>query len=80
MSLLVSAVEAGSFSAASRNLAFRFPPISRKIAELEAHLNTRLLVATRKLALYGCRRGLSRRVKNILEQVNDAERAASGEM
>src|SRR3954453_2939525 len=42
MSLLIAAVEAGSFSAASRKLGVPLPTISRKVAELEAHLGTRI--------------------------------------
>jgi DNA-binding transcriptional LysR family regulator len=80
MSILIAAVETGSFSAASRNLGVPLPTVSRKIAELEAHLNTRLLVrTTRKLALTDAGVAYLAASKNILEQVGDAERAASGE-
>jgi DNA-binding transcriptional LysR family regulator len=52
MSILVAAVEAGSLSAAGRALAVPLPTVSRKIADLEAHLGTRLLIrSTRRLAL-----------------------------
>ena len=52
MSLLVSAVESGSLSAAGRKLGVPLPTVSRKISDLEAHLNARLLVrSTRRLAL-----------------------------
>jgi DNA-binding transcriptional LysR family regulator len=52
MSILEASVEAGSFSAAGRKLGMLLPTISRKVAELEAHLQTRLLVRiTRKLML-----------------------------
>jgi DNA-binding transcriptional LysR family regulator len=51
-SLLVASAESGSFSAAGRQLGVPLPTISRKVADLEAHLNTQLLVrSTRKLAL-----------------------------
>ena len=43
MSLLVSVVECGSLSAAGRKLGVPLPTVSRKISELEAHLNARLL-------------------------------------
>src|SRR6187402_1357153 len=80
MSLLVVSVEAGSFSAASRKLGIPLPTVSRKIAELEAHLNARLLVrSTRKLALTDAGAAYLAASKNILEQVGDAERAAAGE-
>ena len=52
MSILAAAVDTGSFSAASRKLGVPLPTLSRKIAELEKHLNARLFVrSTRKLAL-----------------------------
>ena len=52
MSILVASVDAGSFSAAGRKLGMPLPTISRKVAELEEHLQTRLLVrTTRKLVL-----------------------------
>jgi DNA-binding transcriptional LysR family regulator len=52
MALLVSVAEAGSLSAASRKLGVPLPTVSRKISDLEAHLNTRLLIrSTRRLAL-----------------------------
>ena len=52
MSIFVAAAETGSFSAASRKLGTPLPTVSRKVAELEVHLNARLLVrSTRRLTL-----------------------------
>ena len=52
MSVFVAAVTAGSLSAASRQLRMPLPTVSRKVAELEASLDAKLLVrGTRKLAL-----------------------------
>ena len=80
MSLLVAAVETGSFSAASRRLGVPLPTVSRKIAKLEAHLNTRLLVrTTRKLALTDSGAAYLAAAKTILEQVDIAERTAGSE-
>jgi len=80
MSVLVSVVETGSFSAASRKLGAPLPTVSRKVSELEAHLNTRLLIrSTRKLTLTDAGAAYVAASKRILEQVGDAERAASGE-
>lgn len=80
MSILIAAVDAGSFSAASRKLGVPLPTVSRKIADLEAHLNARLLVrSTRKLSLTDAGAAYLAASKSILEQVDDAERAASGE-
>jgi DNA-binding transcriptional LysR family regulator len=80
MSVLVAAVETGSFSAAGRKLGMPLPTVSRKISELEAHLQTRLLVrTTRKLALTEAGSAFLAATRRILEQLGDAERAASGE-
>ena len=80
MSLLVSVVEAGSLSAAGRKLGMPLPTVSRKISELEAHLNTRLVTrSTRRLALTDQGAAYVAAAKRILDEVGDAERAASGE-
>ena len=80
MSLLVASVEEGSFSAAGRKLGVPLPTVSRKIAELEAHLKTRLLVrSTRNLSLTEAGIAYLAACRRILEQINDAETQASGE-
>lgn len=80
MSILVAAAESGSFSAASRKLRMPLPTVSRKVAELEAHLNARLLVrSTRKLTLTDAGVAYLAACKQILEQVSEAESAAAGE-
>jgi DNA-binding transcriptional LysR family regulator len=80
MSILIAAVETGSLSGASRKLGTPLPTVSRKVAQLEAFLNTRLLVrSTRKLMLTDAGVGYFGAAKRILEQVAEAERAASGE-
>jgi DNA-binding transcriptional LysR family regulator len=80
MSVLVAVVETGSFSAASRKLGAPLPTVSRKVSELEARLNAQLLIrSTRKLTLTDAGAAYVAACKRILEQVGDAERAASGE-
>ena len=80
MSLLLSVVEAGSLSAASRKLGVPLPTVSRKISDLEAHLNTRLLIrSTRKLALTDLGTAYVAAARRILDEVSEAESAASGE-
>jgi DNA-binding transcriptional LysR family regulator len=80
MSLFVAAVEAGSFSAASRRLRVPLPTISRKIAELEEHLGARLLLRTsRKLALTDAGANYLAACRKILEEVGTAERVATGD-
>jgi DNA-binding transcriptional LysR family regulator len=79
MSLLVSVVECGSLSAAGRKLGMPLPTVSRKISELEARLKARLLTrSTRRLVLTDAGAAYVAASKRILEEVGEAERAASG--
>ena len=48
MRVLITAVEAGSLSAAGRRLGTPLATVSRKVSELESHLRTRLLTRTRR--------------------------------
>ncbi|WP_036263790.1 LysR family transcriptional regulator [Methylocapsa aurea] len=80
MSILLEAVEAGSLSAAARRLGMPLATVSRKVSELEAHLKTRLFTrSARRLALTDAGSSYAIACKRILEDVNEAERAASGE-
>jgi len=80
MSILVAVAEAGSFSAAGRQLGVPLPTISRKVADLEAYLNTQLLVrSTRKLSLTEAGLAYVSACKRILELVEEAELQASRE-
>jgi DNA-binding transcriptional LysR family regulator len=80
MSILVTAVEAGSLSAAARQLGTPLATVSRKVSELEAHLKTRLLNrSSRRLTLTDAGRSYVASCKRILEDLGEAERAASGE-
>lgn len=80
MSVLVAVAENGSFSAASRKLGAPLPTVSRKVSELETHLNARLLTrTTRRLTLTEAGQAFVAASKRILEQVAEVERAASGE-
>jgi DNA-binding transcriptional LysR family regulator len=80
MAILVAATEAGSLSAAARQLGTPLTTISRKVSELEVHLKTRLLNrSSRRLTLTDAGRTYVADCKRILEQVREAERAASGE-
>lgn len=80
MSILVAVVDAGSFSAAARRLEIPLATVSRKVAELESHLKTRLLHrSTRQLALTEAGQSYVAACRRILEEVGEAERAASGE-
>jgi DNA-binding transcriptional LysR family regulator len=80
MSTLLAVVEAGSLSAAARRLNTPLTTVSRKVAELEAHLKTRLLNrSSRRIALTDAGRSYVAACKRILEDLGEAERAASGE-
>ena len=81
MSLLIAVAEAGSLTAAGRKLGVPLPTVSRKISELEAHLMTRLLTrSTRRLSLTEAGAAYVAAARRILDEVNEAERAASGEL
>ena len=80
MSVLMAAVEGGSLSAGGRRLGMPLATVSRKVSELEAHLGTRLLIrSTRNLKPTDAGRLYLAACRRILEDVVEAERAASGE-
>ncbi len=80
MSVFVNAVEAGSLSAAARRLGMPLATVSRNVSDLEAHLGTRLLNrSSRVLTLTDAGRSYVLACKRILEELSEAERAASGE-
>lgn len=80
MATLIAAVDGGSLSAASRKLGMPLTTVSRKVSELEAHLRTQLVVRTsRKLELTEAGRTYVAASRRILDEVDDAERAATGE-
>ncbi|MCI0599148.1 MAG: LysR family transcriptional regulator [Beijerinckiaceae bacterium] len=80
MAIFVAAAELGSLSAAARRLGMPLATVSRKVSDLEAHLKTRLLNRSgRRLILTGPGQSYVAACKRILEDVNEAERAASGE-
>lgn len=80
MNVFLSAVEAGSLSAAGRKLGMPLATVSRNLSELEAHLKARLLNrSTRGLALTDAGRDYLAACKRILEDVGEAERTVAGE-
>lgn len=79
MSVFAAIVDAGSLSAAGRRLDTPLATVSRKLSDLEAHLKTRLLTrSTRQLVLTDAGRAYLAASRQILEQVDEAERTASG--
>jgi len=80
MRVLLMVVEAGSLSAGSRRLGMPLATVSRKVSDLEAHIKTRLLNrSSRTLTLTGAGQSYVAACRRILEDVDEAERAASGE-
>jgi DNA-binding transcriptional LysR family regulator len=80
MSIFVTVAESGSLSAAARQLGTPLATVSRKVAELEAHLNTRLLHrTTRQLSLTEAGSSYLAACRRILQDIEEAERAATGE-
>lgn len=80
MSVFMTVVEAGSFSEGARRLGMPIATVSRKVAELESHLKTQLLKrSARKLILTDSGRSYVAACRRIMEQVEEAERDASGE-
>jgi DNA-binding transcriptional LysR family regulator len=80
MSMLLAVVDAGSISAGARRLRAPLASVSRKVAELERHLGTSLLIRTsRRIQLTTAGRAYVDCTRRILDQIGEAERLASGE-
>jgi DNA-binding transcriptional LysR family regulator len=80
MSIFIAVADAGSLTAAARRLGMPLATVSRKVAELESHLNTRLLHrTTRQLSLTEAGSSYVAACRRILDDIGEAERAATGE-
>lgn len=80
MQVMLTAVECGSLSKASRALGQPLATVSRKVSELESHLKASLLIRSpRGLELTPAGRTYVAAARAVLEQLNEAERAAGGE-
>jgi DNA-binding transcriptional LysR family regulator len=80
MSVLLEAVDAGSLSAAGRRLGVPLATVSRKVSDLEKHLNCRLLIrGGRKLLLTEAGHSYVVACRQILDDIKEAELRASGE-
>lgn len=80
MRTFVAAIDGGSLSAASRKLGVPLPTVSRRVSDLEAHLRVQLVVRTsRKLLLTDAGRSYLASCRQILDELDDAERLAAGE-
>ena len=80
MTVLVAVAEAGSLSAGARRLHMPLATVSRKVADLEAHLGTRLLDrSSRRISPTEAGRSYLDACRRILDDIGEAEREASGE-
>lgn len=80
MSILLKVVDTGSLSAASRQLGIPLATVSRKVSDLEAHLRVRLFTrSSRSLTLTDAGQSYVAACRRILEEVDEAERGATGE-
>ena len=79
MEMFVRVVEAGSFSAAARDLIMGQPAVSKTIASLEDRLGVRLLTrSTRKLSPTEAGTAFYERAIRAIGEANEAEAAAQG--
>lgn len=73
-------VDEGGFAAAARALDMSAPVVTRLVADLEDHLGTRLLQrSTRRLSLTEAGQQYLNRVRSILQDINEADAAASSQ-
>ncbi|WP_258194753.1 LysR family transcriptional regulator [Paraburkholderia sp. BL18I3N2] len=80
MEMLLTAVDRGSLSAAARELKIPVSTLTRKVADLEELLGTRLLIrTTRKLTLTDAGMSYVAAARRILDLVREQEREATGE-
>lgn len=76
MAIFVAVVEAGGFTRASSRLGLRKSTVSRRVADLEDRLGTRLLErTTRSLRLTEAGAEYYRRASRVVEEARDIERA-----
>lgn len=70
----------GGFAAASRSLDMSPPVVTRLVADLEDHLGTRLLQrSTRRLSLTDAGQAYLNRVRNILQDIDEADALAQSQ-
>jgi DNA-binding transcriptional LysR family regulator len=80
MSTFLAVAEAGSLSAAARQLKTPLTTVSRKVSDLESHLRTKLFNrSSRQLVLTDAGSSYLAACRRILADLTEAERTASGE-
>jgi DNA-binding transcriptional LysR family regulator len=79
MTVFVKVVEQGSFARAAERLNMSTSAVSRHVAELEAHLESRLLNrTTRRISITESGQAFYERTLQVLADLEEAEAAASG--
>lgn len=79
MEVLVKVADEGSFARAAQRLGYSAPTVTRAIAALESRIGTRILIRnTRGIRLSDAGVRYLRHVRNILNEVTQAERTALG--
>jgi DNA-binding transcriptional LysR family regulator len=79
MTVFVAAADEGTLSAAARRLRMPLATVSRKLADLERRLGTRLITrTTRRMTLTEAGRDYLAACREILDRVDEAERGAAG--
>lgn len=80
MTILIACLDAGSLSAGARRLGIPLATVSRRVADLEARIGTRLVHrSARGLTPTDAGEGYVAACRRILEDVDEAERIAAGE-
>src|SRR5277367_4614665 len=80
MATYVRVVEAGSFSAAAKQIRISSAAVSRQVAVLEAELRVTLLArSTRRMAVTPAGRPYYERCLRVLREVDEAQAVARGE-
>ena len=80
MRVFQKVVDAGGFAAAARSLDLSPAVVTRLVADLEEHLGTRLLNrSTRRLSLSAAGENYLSRVRVILQDIDEADRAVSSQ-
>ncbi|HMS94241.1 MAG TPA: LysR family transcriptional regulator, partial [Tabrizicola sp.] len=80
MTLLLTVVQEGNLSAAGRRLGMPLATVSRRLGELEARLQARLLQrGSRRVTMTAAGEAYVAAARRILDDLAEAERAASGE-
>src|SRR5262249_61900226 len=81
MSVLLTVVKSGSFSAAARELGVPVANVSRKIVELERHLNTGIPIrSSRRMTVTDAGRSYVEAFNRILDEIEEPGATARREL